>query len=51
MLRKEMVSKQLLATNGPANAGSVFACYPNASAHGPPTSSVVLANLAESTPR
>jgi hypothetical protein len=61
----ETVSKQLLATNGPANAGSAFAYYPNApsfvrrwpgggrttadrSARGRPTSSVVLANLANS---
>src|SRR5271166_3069903 len=42
--RCETVPKQLLAPDGPANARSAFAHYPNASAHGPPTSSVVLAN-------
>jgi hypothetical protein len=41
------VLEQLFATNGPATVGSAFTSYRYASAHGPPTSSVVLVNLTE----
>ncbi len=43
-LSLRMVPAYLLATHGPANAGSVFSYRWNASAHGPPTFSAVLAN-------
>jgi hypothetical protein len=43
--RCETLPKQLLATHGSANFGSALLYFPSASAHGPPTSSVVLAEV------